>query len=150
MLDKGMIHILGGKEEDFFTLLRMRWVEANVQGQPHCIWDPLGDTLWGLHCDGLSPLTPVSPNKLSLQLIFRQILYSHNNEKSHQYSILEFFILVLGDRVLSWNSLWRPDMLLPGLPILFLRQTLYIALAVLETCYVNQNDLELRSTASTS
>jgi hypothetical protein len=33
MLDKGMIHALDGKGEDFFTLLRMMWVEAYVKGQ---------------------------------------------------------------------------------------------------------------------
>jgi hypothetical protein len=55
------------------------------------------------------------------------------------------FILAFLDRVLSWNSLRRPAMLLPLLPILFLRQTGYITLAVLETGYVDQNGLELRS-----
>jgi hypothetical protein len=34
MLDKVVIHALDGKGEDFFTLLRVMWVEANVQGQP--------------------------------------------------------------------------------------------------------------------
>jgi hypothetical protein len=34
MLDKAMILALDGKGEDFFTLLRVIWVEANVQGQP--------------------------------------------------------------------------------------------------------------------
>jgi hypothetical protein len=49
MLDQGVIHALDGKGEDFFTFLRMMWVEANVQGHHDWVWDPqethLGDSI---------------------------------------------------------------------------------------------------------
>jgi hypothetical protein len=77
MLDTTVIHAQDshqGKGEYFFKLLRVMWVEANVQGQPDCICDPIGDPSWGLHYDGLSPLTPVSRNKLLLKLLFIRYL----------------------------------------------------------------------------
>lgn len=147
MLDTAVIHAQDshqGKREDFFTLLRVMWVEANVQGQPSWVWDPqetyLGDSI---EMDCLL-LHQWAQTNCPLSF-FYQILNCHCNEKSNQCSMFYLFILAFLDRVLSWNSLCRPAMLLPLFPILFLRQTGYITLAVLETGYVDQNGLELRS-----
>ena len=94
MLDTTVIHAQDshqGKGEYFFKLLRVMWVEANVQGQPDCICDPIGDPSWGLHYDGLSPLTPVSRNKLLLKLLFIMVL--DHGSRSGARAIPAFLIL---------------------------------------------------------